>query len=163
MATPHAPANAPTTIKRLASAVYQLMAMLAGMQLDLFTQLKDGLLTSEEIAVVIGVKAQLAPLLYELVVAELLTLQDGRFSNAPEADTFLVAGRPASLLGRHENFSDMGSALLKAATSIRTNEILQLCNTRGARCGFPASFSGERRSHTVWQSRNNSNRSMLCP
>jgi hypothetical protein len=107
---------------RHASAVYQPMAMLAAMQLDLFTQLKGGPLTSEEIAAAIGVKAaKLAPLLYELVVAELLTLQDGRFSNAPEADTFLVAGRPASLLGRHENFADMWGALLKTAASIRAN------------------------------------------
>ncbi len=53
--------------------------MLAGMQLDVFTPLKDGPLTAEQLAAALNVKAEkLSPLLYALVAAELLTVEGTR-------------------------------------------------------------------------------------
>ena len=52
------------TIESLAEDVFPGMAMLAGMQLDLFTPLKNGPMTPGEIAAEIGVPPrQLGPLL----------------------------------------------------------------------------------------------------
>jgi DNA-binding IclR family transcriptional regulator len=65
--------------------------MLAGMQLDVFTRLKAGPMTAEQIAAAIGVgSSRLRLLLYVLVTAGLLTEQDGRFSNTPEANHFVT-------------------------------------------------------------------------
>ena len=51
-------------IQRIIQAVYPPFAMLAGMQLDLFTPLKDGPMSAEQIADAIGVgSAKLKPLL----------------------------------------------------------------------------------------------------
>jgi hypothetical protein len=122
MASSSAPVVAPTTIDRHASAIFSCMAMLAGLQLDLFTALKDGPLTSAEIAATLGVKpTRLTPLLYALVVAELLAVQDDRFSNTPEADTYLVAGRASYRDGSKEFYADAWPALLKTAASIRAD------------------------------------------
>jgi predicted O-methyltransferase YrrM len=62
---------------------------------------------------------KLGPLLYALVDAELLTVKDHRFENTPEAAAYLVRGRSAYLGGAHELYSDLWSAALKTAESIR--------------------------------------------
>ena len=49
------PTPRPETIEGLASAVPPALAMLAGKQLDLFTPLKDGPLSTEQIANALGV------------------------------------------------------------------------------------------------------------
>ena len=60
-------------IEKIATSVYPPFALLAGMQLDLFTPLKDGPMNAEQLAATIGVgSAKLKPLLYALVVAEFL-------------------------------------------------------------------------------------------
>ncbi|MFQ5971173.1 MAG: methyltransferase [Alphaproteobacteria bacterium] len=111
------------TINRHAMAIYHPLAMLAGMQLDVFSPLKDGPRSAEEIAGAIGVDAaKLAPLLYALVVAELLTVRGAVFANTAEADHYLVRGRPSYIGGAHELFSDIWQATLKTAESIRTGE-----------------------------------------
>lgn len=110
----------PTTILRHVYAVYPPMAMLAGMQLDVFTPLKDGPLTATALAEAVGVRPEkFQPLLYALVDAELLTVEGDRFANTAEADHYLVRGRPAYMGGVHELYSDLWSAALKAAQSIR--------------------------------------------
>jgi len=112
----------PNTIYQNALSIYSPMAMLAGMQLDLFTSLKNGSLLATEIAVALGVKPQrLEVLLYSLVRAGLLTVNGGRFGNAPEADAFLVRGCPGYLGGSHELYSDIWNNLLKIAGSIRAD------------------------------------------
>ena len=95
--------------------------MLAGMQLDVFTPLTDGLLTEAEVATAIGVNpTKLVPLLYALVAANLLEVKNDRFSNTGEADTYLVRGRPLYLSGsRREFYADIWQALLKTSASIR--------------------------------------------
>jgi hypothetical protein len=85
----------PDTINKLRFAANGAFAMLAGMQLDVFTPMKDGPLTAEQIAAAIGVgPSRLRVLLYVLVTAGLLTEQDGPFSNTAEANHFLVKGLP---------------------------------------------------------------------
>ena len=95
--------------------------MLAGMQLDVFTSMKDGPLTAEQIAGAIGVNAnRLRLLLWCLVTAGLLTEKDGRFSNTPEANHFLVKGSSSYMGDRHATLSSQWNWSLKTAESIRT-------------------------------------------
>jgi len=64
MATDTSPPQ-PTTIQHLASAVYPSLAMLAGMQLDVFTPLNNGPLTAAQLADTLNVNAEkLSRLLY---------------------------------------------------------------------------------------------------
>ena len=110
----------PETIGKLDAAVYPSFAMLAGMQLDLFTPLNDGPMNLEELAQALGVgSTKLEPLLYSLVAAGLLTAEGERFSNTLESDHFLVRGKPTYQGGRHENVSFQWNAILKTAESIR--------------------------------------------
>jgi cyclopropane fatty-acyl-phospholipid synthase-like methyltransferase len=121
------PSPQPETITELFEAVYPSFAVLAGMELDLFTQLQDGALNVEQISKAIGVQAtKLRPLLYALVVAGLLTVQDDLFSNTPEADHFLVRGKSAYLGGVLELVSYNWTKLLKTAATIRAGGPLQL-------------------------------------
>ena len=69
------PPPAPHTIERLSEAGFFSLAMLAGMQLDVFTLLKDGPITAEEIAAALNVSDEkLKPLLFALVAAGLIDL-----------------------------------------------------------------------------------------
>jgi SAM-dependent methyltransferase len=115
-----APPPQPETIARLFDAVYPSFAMLAGMQLDLFTQLADGPLNTEEIADTIGVPAfKLRPLLYALVVAGLLRIQKGSFANTLEADHYLVSGKPTYMGGLKDLTANNWARTLKTAETIR--------------------------------------------
>ena len=110
----------PKTIQKLVD-VYPSFALLAGMQLDLFTPLKAGPMCAEQIADAIGVGvAKLKPLLYALVAAELLTVEGDRFANTEEANHFLVRGSPAYMGGVHPLYADLWDAALHTAGSIRT-------------------------------------------
>jgi hypothetical protein len=111
----------PTTLQKLATAVYPSFAMLAGMQLDVFTPLDQGPMTAGQLAETLGVTAEkLSRLLYALVTADLLTVHGEQFANTPEAAQFLVRGKPTYLGGRHENFAEIWAALLHTADTIRT-------------------------------------------
>lgn len=113
----------PTTIQKLATAVYPSFAMLAGMQLDVFTPLKDGPMTAEQLAAVLGVKAEkLSPLLYALVAAELLTVEGERFANTAEAEQFLVKGKPTYIGGQQGHLSRWWHAIMETSESIRIGE-----------------------------------------
>ena len=111
----------PRRINQLRSEADAAFAMLAGMQLDVFTPLKAGPLDAEQIADAIGVTpARLRLLLYCLVAAGLLTEENGRFSNTPEANQFLVKRSPSYLGNRHAALATSWTASLKTAESIRT-------------------------------------------
>ena len=117
------PALQPETIQRLANAPYLTFAMIAGMQLELFTPLGAGPMHAEQLAAALGVSAaKLTPLLYVLVAAGLLTLDEGRFTNTPEADTFFVRGKPTYLGDLHANYTTLYHAALQTAASIRTGQ-----------------------------------------
>ena len=112
----------PKTIQKLVD-VYPSFALLAGMQLDLFTPLKAGPMRPEQIADAIGVDvAKLKPLLYALVAAELLTVEGDRFANTEEANHFLVRGSPSYMGGVHPLYADLWDAALHTAESIRTGQ-----------------------------------------
>ena len=116
------PAPRPDTIFRNVLSIYSPMAMLAGMQLDLFTPLKDGPLTAAQLAAALNVKpGRLEVLLYSLVRAELLTVDVDRFANTPETNAFLVRGRPGYLGSNHELYSDLWHNLMKIAGSVRAD------------------------------------------
>jgi SAM-dependent methyltransferase len=111
----------PDTIEKLAAAVYPSFAMLAGMQLDVFTPLAGGALRAEQIAQAIGVGVvKLKPLLYALVVAGLLVVKDDLFSNSPEASEFLVQGRPTYIGIRHYAYLRRWRSMLQVGECIRT-------------------------------------------
>ena len=91
------------------------------MQLDVFTPLKNGPMTAEKIASDIGVgPGRLRLLLYCLVAAGLLIEKDGRFSNTPEANQFLVKGTSSYMGNRHATIAMRWLGSLKTAESIRT-------------------------------------------
>jgi predicted O-methyltransferase YrrM len=110
----------PQTVERLAMAVYPSFAMLAGMELDVFTTLKDGPLTAEQVAAALGIDpARVKPLLYALVATGLLSGDGDRFDNGPEADHFLVRGQPEYIGMRHQAYRRRWQTVLGAAESIR--------------------------------------------
>lgn len=113
----------PITFNRHLGNVYPALAMLAGMQLEVFTSLADGPLTVDELATRLGVKAlKLRPLMYALVVADLVTVDAQRFANTAESDAFLVAGKPRYLGATHGAYADLWSATLHTADSIRSGQ-----------------------------------------
>ncbi|MCH8801980.1 MAG: methyltransferase [Chloroflexi bacterium] len=111
----------PETIDRLEITAQTAFAMLAGMQLDVFTPLKDGPMTGDQVAQAIGVNSEmLERLMYGLVNAGLLTVNGDAFSNTPESDHFLVTGKPSYIGGRHGAFSRRWNAILKTAETVKT-------------------------------------------
>lgn len=115
------PVLRPETIERLATAVYSSFAMLAGMQLDVFTPLNDGPLSAAQLADALGIDpTRTARLLHALAAIGLLTVDGDRFSNAPEAEHFLVRGRPTYIGIRHHAYRRRWQSMLQAAESIRT-------------------------------------------
>ena len=110
----------PLILNSLDELVYRAAATLAGIQLDVFTPLKDGPQSAVQIAQSIGVEsARLQPLLYALVIVGLLTVEEGSFANTTEADYYLVQGRPGYQGHRHKYWADIWRAALMAAESIR--------------------------------------------
>lgn len=88
-------------IKKIASAAYPALAMLAGVNLGVFTVLKNKPMEAQDIATTLRVKQdKLEPLLYALVTAELLRLKDNLFSNTREANQFLIPDS-SSYIGTH--------------------------------------------------------------
>ena len=113
----------PDTVNHLVANVYPAMAMLAGMQLELFTALRDGPMSVEKAAIALDVQPlKLRPLLYALVTAGLLTMEDGVFGNTEESQTYLVKGGKRYIGGAHEIYSDLWSAALHTAETIRTGK-----------------------------------------
>jgi hypothetical protein len=108
-------------IRRLTAAVPQAFAMLAGMQLDVFSALADCPRGAAELAAILGVsEARLLRLLDALVVVGLLERRAGKYSNTPEASSFLVKGGATDLSGSHELIAQLWRADLMTAHSIRT-------------------------------------------
>lgn len=113
--------TAPETIQRLQAGIPTALAMLAGMQLEVFTHLAAGPRRSTELAAALGVdEERLSRLLYALVIAELLEHRDDGFANSPEAARFLVKGLPGYIGGMHELLSQLWHADMLTAKSIRS-------------------------------------------
>jgi len=111
----------PETIERLAMAVYPSFALLAGIELDIFTTLKDGPLSAAQVATALGVDPiRVKPLLYALVASGLLRVDGDKFDNTPESSHFLIRGRPEYIGMRHQAYRRRWQTVLRAADSIRT-------------------------------------------
>jgi tRNA A58 N-methylase Trm61 len=96
-------------------------AMLAGMQLELFTPLSEGSLTVDQLADRLEVNNEkLGPLLYVLVFVGLLEEDDGLFSNTQETNTYLVKGQPKYFGDIHKIWYANLLATLQSAETIRT-------------------------------------------
>lgn len=116
----------PELISRLFEAVYPSFAMIAGMELDLFTELDEGSCTVDQLADAIGVRAvKLRPLLYSLAVARLLIVEEDMFSNTAEAGQFLVRGKPDYLGDLQGLVSNNWARVLNTASTIRQGRPLQ--------------------------------------
>lgn len=112
---------APETIQRLQAGVAPALAMLAGMQLEVFTHLDGAARSAADLARALEVSEErLSRLLHALVTAGLLECRHGLFANTPEAAAFLVRGRPGYLGGVHELLSQLWHADLQTANSIRS-------------------------------------------
>ena len=108
-------------IDRLAGAVYPAFALLAGMELDVFTPLKDGPLTADELGAVLEVEPRrLQPLLYALVRTGLLHVEGEHFANSPEADRCLVRGRPQYCGQEAQLMRDLWTAGMSITESVRS-------------------------------------------
>jgi SAM-dependent methyltransferase len=118
---PPAALPAPKLIDQLQSGVPAALAMLAGMKLDLFSQLSDRPREAEAIAKSLGVEpSRLSRLLFALVAAGLLERREAGFANSAEAAAYFVKGSPRYIGGMHELFSQLWRADLETADSIRT-------------------------------------------
>jgi SAM-dependent methyltransferase len=117
--------SSPNYIKKIASAVHPALAMLAGVNLGVFTELKNKPMAAQDIAAALSVRQdKLEPLLYALVTAKLLRLKDNLFSNTREASQFLVPNT-SSYIGTHPFLNPLVMwwdvyGGLKTADTIRT-------------------------------------------
>lgn len=115
------PPPQPETIWRLRTALYPSIALLAGIQLDLFTPLSDGPATVEQVAESLGVNSdKLKPLMYILVESGLLSVEGDQLSNRSEADHFLVKGKSSYMGAGYEAFAEQWNDVWNSAESIRT-------------------------------------------
>jgi len=113
----------PETFNKLRRSVDAAFAMVAGIQLDVFTQLKNGPMTAEQVGQAVSAgTGRLRLLLYGLVSAGLLTEHRGAFSNTPEAQKFLVRDSPSYMGNRVPHMVMRWSQYFKTAESIRTGK-----------------------------------------
>jgi hypothetical protein len=111
----------PDIFYKIKNSARPVAAMLAGMQLDLFTPLDERPLSVDELAADLEVNANnLGPLLYGLVLAGLLVVEDGRFSNTPETSTYFVRGKAGFMGEIHKIWYSNLLATLQTAKTIRT-------------------------------------------
>ncbi|MGR8920404.1 MAG: methyltransferase [Gammaproteobacteria bacterium] len=111
----------PDTVNRHLGNVYPALAMMAGMQLEVFSALGDDALDVAAVAAALDVEpTRLRPLLYALVCAGLLEVEDEVFRNTAESAEFLVRGRPRYIGSMHTAYADLWSSTMLTAESIRT-------------------------------------------
>jgi SAM-dependent methyltransferase len=105
----------------LAQATYPSFALQAGMELDVFTPLKDGPLNAAAVARASGTDpAKTVQLLHSLVAIGMMGFDGSRFSNSPEADRYLVRGKPDYIGMRHHANRRRWESMLRVAETIRT-------------------------------------------
>ncbi len=121
--SPKTGAPALKLIDQLQLAVPAALAMLAGMKLDLFSQLAAGPREADEIAQALGVEtSRLSRLLYALAAAGLLERSAVGFANGHEAATYFVKGSPRYVGNMHELLDQLWRADFETARSIRSGE-----------------------------------------
>lgn len=113
----------PALIIDLAVAYRRSMILFAASELEVFAHLAGGPLSAEEMAA--RCRTQLRPtrMLLNACVAEKLLVRDGdRYGNTPEADVFLVKGRPAYIGDGLRYAEDLYGAWGRLAEFVRTND-----------------------------------------
>ncbi len=111
----------PRTIEALAQATYPSFALLAGMELDLFTPLKDGPLDASALARAARTDlAKTAHLLHALVAIGMMRFDGRRFSNSSEADRYLVRGKAEYIGMRHHAYRRRWASMLRVGDTVRT-------------------------------------------
>ncbi len=100
---------------------FSAVAVVAAMQLDIFTPLAAKPRTPEELAAALGVPPRRLRILLRSLATTNLVVSDGdHFTNSAAAAEFLVRGRPQYMGGSHELYSHMLSSVLSTAQSVRT-------------------------------------------
>ena len=103
--------------------VFPAFALLAGMQLELFTALSSGPLDSKGLATALKVhEPKLRMLLQVLVMDGFLEMSGTRFRNSQTTEKYIVKGRPDYIGSKHELLSDLWGGMLKIAESIRSGK-----------------------------------------
>jgi predicted O-methyltransferase YrrM len=111
----------PTRIQEYFGAIYPAYAMLAGLQLDIFSTLKDRSKSSQDIADDLQIDAKkLRILLQALVAADLLSLSEGKFENTEESNFYLVKDSPAYVGGGHPFVAWLWEKIPHTAETVRT-------------------------------------------
>lgn len=132
----------PDRIDRLIAGVAPALAMRAGLELDLFTQLGRGPASAWELAAALKVDPErLARLLYALASIGLLEVEMGEFRNSAEAAAFLDAAKPTYRGGDHALLRELWGADLLTADSLRQNRPAALHDFADPDPGAAAAFS----------------------
>jgi hypothetical protein len=112
----------PQKITKQLIGVFPSFALLAALQLEVFTFLGSNRTTGEELASAMGIQPRrLLPVLNMLVVSELLQREGNHFANSEESAYYLVKGSPNYIGNLHELYADLYEAVLLTAESIRTD------------------------------------------
>ncbi|MET9735971.1 class I SAM-dependent methyltransferase [Streptomyces sp. NPDC006458] len=91
---------APDGVMRLINGYWNTGVIGAAATHSVFTHMENGAGTAAEVATRAGISERGAQALLDgLVSIGLVTLDEGRYSNTPEASAYLVDGKPASLAG----------------------------------------------------------------
>jgi hypothetical protein len=115
------PSIMPTVINSHLANVYPALAVMAGMELEVFTAIGDTGDTIDAIAMKLNVQPlKLRPLLYALACANLLRVKEPLFFNTEEAKEFLIKGKKRYIGSMHSAYSDLWSATMHTADSIKT-------------------------------------------
>jgi 2-polyprenyl-3-methyl-5-hydroxy-6-metoxy-1,4-benzoquinol methylase len=110
----------PTVINSHLANVYPALAVMAGMQLEVFTAIGESGVTIDAAAIKLNVQPlKLRPLLYALVCANLLRVDEPLFYNTEEAKEFLIKGKKRYIGSMHSAYSDLWSATMHTADSIK--------------------------------------------
>jgi hypothetical protein len=113
----------PKVINQHLANVYPSLAMMAGMQLEVFTAIGEESKDLDSIAGILEVRPEkLRPLLYALVTAGLLVVEKNNFQNNQEAKEFLIKGKPRYIGNMHSAYSDLWASTMHTAESIRTGQ-----------------------------------------
>ncbi len=113
----------PERIMEHTYSIYSSLAMLAGMQLDLFSFIEGEPKSAAIIARELQLdEEKLEPLLYALVGSGLLTINGDLFSNLEESSAFLVKGNNTYLGGAAPFYETLWKAAMNTAKSVKTGK-----------------------------------------
>jgi SAM-dependent methyltransferase len=111
----------PDILYQIKNKAWATAAMLAGMELDLFSPLDNGPMSSEQLALALDVNSdKLGPLLYALTLYDLLIEEDGQYSNTPETAEFFVKGKEKYIGESYKIWMNNLKAALTTAETIKT-------------------------------------------